>query len=60
MFTHCMPERSKPEETRITPSFDENQRRVVAFFMLLSQISARGDDAQETGAPDEVSADYEN
>lgn len=55
-----MPERSKPEETRITPSFDENQRRVVAFFMLLSQMSARGDDAQETRAPDEVSADYEN
>lgn len=50
-----MPERSKPGETCSTPSLDESQRRVVAFFLLLDQIPVRDQDAEEAPSSDIVS-----
>jgi hypothetical protein len=55
-FTFEMPEWSKPGETCTTPSLNESKRRVVAFFLLLSQIPTEGQDAEETSISNPVSA----
>lgn len=50
-----MPEWSKPGETYLNPSLDENQRRVVRFFMLLDQIPVGEQNAEEASLPDSLS-----
>lgn len=50
-----MPEWSKPGETYLNPSLNEDQRRVVRFFMLLDQIPVGEPDAEEASSPNSLS-----
>ncbi|MDK3157109.1 hypothetical protein QPK87_11035 [Kamptonema cortianum] len=49
-----MPDLAKAGETASSTPLDESQRRVIAFFALLSKMPVGDEDAQEARTSDEV------
>lgn len=52
-----MPNPAKSGETGVTPALNESQRRVVNFFLLMAEISAEQENANQTHESDGLPVD---